>query len=63
MLQIVITESKTSPRHLNFLKQLRKTTEMMHLLEVLDLDTCTAAWQGQPTRAGVGVIFNVMGYL
>ena len=41
MLQTVIevTESKTSPRHLNFLKQLKKTTEMMPLLRVLFLDT------------------------
>ena len=41
MLQIVIgvTESKTSPRHLNFLKQLKKTTEVLLLLRVLVLDT------------------------
>ena len=34
MLQTVmgVTESKTSPRHLNYLKQLKKTTEMMSLL-------------------------------
>ena len=41
MLQIVmrVTESKTSPRHLNFLKQLKKTTEVLPLLRVLVLDT------------------------
>ena len=46
MLQIVIgvTESKTSPGHLNFLKQLKKTTEIMSLLRVLFLDT-----PGHPT--------------
>ena len=31
--------TKTSPRHLNFLNQLKKTTEMMPLLRVLFLDT------------------------
>ena len=50
MLQIVIgvTESKTSPRHLNFLKQLKKTTdsEVLPLLRVLVLDT-----SGHPTSA------------
>ena len=39
-----VTGSKTSPRHLNFLKQLKKTTEMMRLLRVLFLDT-----PGHPT--------------
>ena len=41
-----MTESKISPRHLNFLKQLKKTTEMMPLLSVLFLDT-----PGPPTSA------------
>ena len=41
-----VTESKTSPRHLNFLKQLKKTTEMMPLMRVLFLDT-----PGHPTSA------------
>ena len=41
-----VTESKTSPRHLNFLKQLKKTIEMMPLLRVLFLDT-----SGHPTSA------------
>ena len=34
-----VTESKTSPRHLHFLKQPKKTTEMMSLLRALFLDT------------------------
>ena len=34
-----VKESKTSPRHLNFLKQLKKTSDMMPLLRVLFLDT------------------------
>ena len=34
-----VTEFKTSPRHLNFLKQLKKKTEMMLLLRFLFLDT------------------------
>ena len=34
-----VKESKTSPRHLNFSKQLKKTTAMMLLLRVLFLDT------------------------
>ena len=48
MLQIVmrVTESKPSPRHLNFLKQLKKTTEVLPLLRVLVLDT-----SGHPTSA------------
>ena len=48
MLQISLrdTESKTSPRHLNFLKQLKKTTEVLSLLRVLVLDT-----SGHPTSA------------
>ena len=33
-----VTESKTSPRHLNFTKQLKKTTEVLPLLRVLFLD-------------------------
>ena len=41
-----VAESKTSPRHLTFLKQLKKTTEMMLLLRVLFLDT-----PGHPTSA------------
>ena len=41
-----VTESKTSPRHLNFTKQVKKTTEMMPLLRVLFLDT-----PGHPTCA------------
>ena len=41
-----VTESKTSPRHLNFLKQLKKTTEVLPLLRVLVLDT-----SGHPTSA------------
>ena len=41
-----VTESKTSPRHLNFTKQLKKTTEVMPLLRVLFLDT-----PGHPTSA------------
>ena len=41
-----VTEFKTSPRHLNFLKQLKKTIEMMSLLRVLFLDT-----PGHPTSA------------
>ena len=43
-----ITESKTSPRHLNFLKQLKKTTEVLPLLRVLVLDV---GLSGQPTSA------------
>ena len=39
------TESKTSPRHINFLKQLKKTTEN-NVVEFLDYDT-----SGQPTSA------------
>ena len=37
MLQTVkrIQNQKTSPKHLNFLKQLKKTTQMMPLLKVL----------------------------
>ena len=48
MLQIVmgVTESKTSPRHLNFLKQLKETTDLLPLLRVLVLDT-----SGHPTSA------------
>ena len=41
-----VTESKTSPRPLNFLKQLKKTTEVLPLLRVLVLDT-----SGHPTSA------------
>ena len=41
-----VTDSKTSPRHLNFTKQLKKTTEIMLLLRVLFLDT-----PGHPTSA------------
>ena len=42
---IGVTESKTSPRHLNFLKQLKKTTEMMPLLRVLFFRYSTSAPQ------------------
>ena len=41
-----VTESKTSPRHFNFFRQLKKTTEVLPLLRVLFLDT-----PGHPTSA------------
>ena len=39
-----VIESKTSPRHLNIFRQLKKTTEVLPLLRVLFLDT-----PGHPT--------------
>ena len=41
-----VTESKSSPRHLNFTKQLKKTTEVLPLLIVLVL-----VISGHPTSA------------
>ena len=41
-----VTQSKTLPRPLNFLKQLKRTTEVLPLLGVLVLDT-----SGHPTSA------------